>query len=131
MKRVFSIFYLLVCVNTGYGQILAYGGPIPNRALTNSSKAMDAYLDKSTSSIKNKEPTADLGHTNQLNCLICDTLNLPSDGTTITTSSCSGILYDAGGTGSYSGDIDGTIVINPVAATSILVNFLSFHLGVF
>jgi len=58
----------------------------------------------------------------------CDTVLMPISGTQLYTR-CNGVLLDSGGiTGEYQNQENGTIVIAPVGATSITLNFSDFNL---
>ena len=57
----------------------------------------------------------------------CSNINMPITGV-ITSTECSGTLFDDGGNNSdYSNNTDGIVVIQPLGATSISLNFLSFN----
>ncbi|MBK0404565.1 PKD domain-containing protein [Adhaeribacter sp. BT258] len=63
------------------------------------------------------------------NHIVCRTINMPTNSTTITTRSCTGDLFDDGGpNNSYSNMADGTVVIAPTGATSVSLTFTGFHL---
>jgi PKD repeat protein/subtilisin family serine protease len=52
--------------------------------------------------------------------IFCDTLFMPTDASIITTTRCTGILYDDGGpNGNYSNNANGIVVIEPTNAQSI------------
>jgi Zn-dependent metalloprotease len=53
-------------------------------------------------------------------------ISLPALGTAANQTSCTGKLYDSGGTGNYTNDTDGTITIAPTGATAVTLSFTSF-----
>lgn len=56
----------------------------------------------------------------------CTNINVPTTGV-ITTNECSGTLFDDGGASSnYSSGTDGIVVIQPIGATQVSLNFTSF-----
>ncbi|HAE31940.1 MAG TPA: hypothetical protein DCF89_12555, partial [Flavobacteriales bacterium] len=56
-------------------------------------------------------------------------ISLPTSGTATTQTTCTGILYDSGGSGSdYGNDEDAQITISPVGASTIDLTFVSFDI---
>lgn len=54
----------------------------------------------------------------------CDTTSIPNSGTEVI-NTCSGVIYDSGGTGNTLLNIDATLTIAPVGASSIMLEFSS------
>jgi PKD repeat protein len=57
----------------------------------------------------------------------CTNLTMPTSGSTVSYIACNGTLYDDGGpTNNYSNNTDGSVVIQPIGATMVTLNFVMF-----
>jgi len=79
--------------------------------------------------VKAYNACGDPGYSSVFSFETTNEISLPPTGTATTQSTCTGILYDSGGSGSdYGNDEDAQITISPTGAATIDLSFISFDI---
>lgn len=82
-----------------------------------------------TLSATNANGTSDTTFISYINVSPCDTVFIPSGGST-TEIECSGVIMDDGGPGNYSNNSDGSVTISPTGAIAVNLTFTAFQFDV-